>query len=75
MLLVRSAEPRGAKFCDGCGTSLIESVQPATSTSTLAVRLRTAIATPDELEGERKNVTALFAGIKGSLELMEDLHP
>jgi class 3 adenylate cyclase len=26
-------------------------------------------------EGERKTVTALFADIKGSMELMEDLDP
>ena len=29
----------------------------------------------DELDGERKTVTALFADIKGSTELMEDLDP
>ena len=28
-----------------------------------------------EIEGERKTVTALFADIKGSTELMEDLDP
>jgi class 3 adenylate cyclase len=27
------------------------------------------------LEGERKTVTALFADIKGSMELIEDLDP
>jgi class 3 adenylate cyclase len=27
------------------------------------------------MEGERKTVTALFADIKGSMELMEDLDP
>ena len=30
---------------------------------------------PENLEGERKTVTALFADIKGSTELMEDLDP
>jgi class 3 adenylate cyclase len=30
---------------------------------------------PENLEGERKTVTALFADIKGSMELMEDLDP
>jgi len=30
---------------------------------------------PESLEGERKTVTALFADIKGSTELMEDLDP
>jgi class 3 adenylate cyclase len=32
-------------------------------------------AAPEALEGERKTVTALFADIKGSTELMEDLDP
>jgi predicted ATPase/class 3 adenylate cyclase len=31
--------------------------------------------TPESLEGERKTVTALFADIKGSTELMADLDP
>jgi class 3 adenylate cyclase/tetratricopeptide (TPR) repeat protein len=39
------------------------------------VRPRTDIAAPDELEGERKTVTALFADITGSTELMRDLDP
>jgi hypothetical protein len=30
---------------------------------------------PETLEGERKTVTALFADIKGSMELIEDLDP
>src|SRR5205085_948268 len=30
---------------------------------------------PEKLEGERKTVTALFADIKGSTELMQDLDP
>jgi class 3 adenylate cyclase len=30
---------------------------------------------PDATDGERKTVTALFADIKGSMELMEDLDP
>jgi class 3 adenylate cyclase len=32
-------------------------------------------ATSEAIEGERKTVTALFADIKGSTELMEDLDP
>jgi class 3 adenylate cyclase len=65
----------GAKFCDGCGASLIGSAPPAASTSTVGVRFRTDVAAPDELDGERKTVTVLFADIKGSMELMEDLDP
>ncbi len=30
---------------------------------------------PQAIQGERKTVTALFADIKGSIELMEDLDP
>jgi len=64
----------GARFCDGCGASLIGSAPLAASTSDVGVRLRTDIAA-EELDGERKTVTALFADIKGSMELMEDLDP
>jgi class 3 adenylate cyclase len=38
--------------------------------------IRVADASADQnLDGERKTVTALFADIKGSMELMEDLDP
>ena len=30
---------------------------------------------PENIDGERKTVTALFADIKGSMDLMEDLDP
>ena len=32
-------------------------------------------SSPEALEGERKTVTVLFADIKGSMELIEDLDP
>jgi class 3 adenylate cyclase len=32
-------------------------------------------SSPEALDGERKTVTALFADIKGSTELMRDLDP
>src|SRR6202023_3048830 len=35
----------------------------------------TGTVEPENLEGERKTVTALFADIKGATELMEDLDP
>jgi len=35
----------------------------------------TEAAVPENLEGERKTVTALFADIKGSTELQQDLDP
>ena len=67
-----------ARFCDSCGTTLVESrAQPATGKSRGAdgVRVSPESATPERLEGERKTVTAMFADIKGSMELMEDLDP
>src|SRR6516162_4988211 len=64
-----------AKFCDGCGAPLIGVKPPAASTNASGARLKTDIAAADELDGERKTVTALFADIKGSTELMADLDP
>jgi len=70
----------GARFCKKCGTAIGAAVlgQPA---ATLAKKsndspIRVAeTAASESLEGERKTVTALFADIKGSTELMEDLDP
>jgi class 3 adenylate cyclase/tetratricopeptide (TPR) repeat protein len=63
-----------AKFCDGCGAPLNASA-PAIAPKTAAVAFSAATATPDVIDGERKTVTALFADIKGSTELMADLDP
>src|SRR5215468_4560920 len=61
-----------AKFCDSCGAVL--GAAPTKTSDEL--RVRVADASADETtEGERKTVTALFADIKGSMELMEDLDP
>jgi class 3 adenylate cyclase/tetratricopeptide (TPR) repeat protein len=64
-----------AKFCDSCGTALGASAAAAAKKSDLP-QIRMADASASEtLEGERKTVTALFADIKGSMDLMEDLDP
>jgi class 3 adenylate cyclase len=65
-----------AKFCADCATPLIAAapkskVQPESTPS--SVLPEEAVA--DEADGERKTVTALFADIKGSMELIEDLDP
>jgi class 3 adenylate cyclase len=39
------------------------------------IRVKDDNSAPRETEGERKTVTALFADIKGSMDLMEDLDP
>src|SRR5216683_3382080 len=70
------------KFCGECGVTLADKVQ-AVSASAPATKLTVpeihvtpgqpdASAVPD---GERKTVTAVFADIKGSMELMEELDP
>lgn len=80
--------PPNAKFCTQCGTRLGSAAHPeqdrpaAPAAVDSAVRAhpvltaRPAAASVEELpDGERKTVTALFADIKGSMDLIEDLDP
>jgi class 3 adenylate cyclase/tetratricopeptide (TPR) repeat protein len=67
------------KFCGGCGRSLTaapgtaEFSSPQTYTPKhLAEKILTSKAA---LEGERKQVTVLFADLKGSMELLADRDP
>src|SRR3989454_187864 len=69
------------KFCGGCGRSLAAAPTPAESRFTsphvytpkhLAEKILTSKAA---LEGERKQVTVLFADLKGSMELLADRDP
>jgi len=71
-----------SSFCEDCGTALAgNAASAATSssqTASTAPQIRIRPEQPDALtalESERKTVTALFADIKGSMELMEDLDP
>ena len=71
--------PPGFDFCGQCATALHGAAGPtkgdaAASNPWAAVRF-VADEAPPTLEGERKTITALFADIKGSTELMEDLDP
>ena len=65
-----------ARFCDSCGAALTASA-PVKFLERNDFSSRTPHGTPplDSLDGERKTVTALFADIKGSTELMADLDP
>src|SRR5437870_188213 len=75
--------PPHAKFCAQCATHLSDRASPASSSGlsvppqqSVEVYVATTEGKSDRpLEGERKTVTALFADIKGSMELMEDLDP
>ncbi|MFQ5513609.1 MAG: AAA family ATPase [Myxococcota bacterium] len=66
--------PTSARFCHGCGRPTADSERrPADYTPKyLAARILTQ---KSAIEGERKRVTVLFADIKGSQELAEDVDP
>jgi len=72
-----TANETGDDFCGECGTSLaLSSAARAEQTKAVDPAIKIAPeAPPESLDGERKMVTALFADIKGSMELMEDLDP
>ena len=68
-------------FCEDCGTVLAVSAEPAATSSPQSsstapeIRVRPEQLDSSTIDGERKTVTALFADIKGSTELMRDLDP
>src|SRR5882724_5848273 len=66
----------GERFCGGCGAALTIGGRTTTPspahTPLLAEKIRQAKPT---VEGERKQVTVLFADVKGSMELAEQLDP
>jgi class 3 adenylate cyclase/tetratricopeptide (TPR) repeat protein len=67
-----------SKFCEDCGAALTPSGTRAGNASQQQSEVHFAAGAGDSagaLDGERKTVTALFADIKGSMELMEDLDP
>jgi class 3 adenylate cyclase len=66
-----------AKFCAECAEALTSDVSKSTARtpSTSPVRVASEQTDSDVVEGERKTVTALFADIKGSTELAQDLDP
>ena len=74
----------GAKFCKKCGQRLDQvgaaalktEPKPAASDVRIPEHLAEKIlASRDFMEGERKQVTVLFADIKGSTSLIEKLDP
>src|SRR5215471_18168872 len=65
----------GERFCGECGAGL-ETPGAAAEKKSVEPQIRVSDASaPENLEGERKTVTVLFADIKGSMDLMEDLDP
>ena len=72
--------PAGSGFCNRCGAPVTSDLGRETGVATpaaytpkhLAERILTSRAA---LEGERKQVTVLFADLKGSMELLADRDP
>lgn len=60
-----AAVPSGARFCPQCGRAVVIARPREPADALLAAAL----------EGERKQVTVLFADLKGSLELLADRDP
>src|SRR5262249_46962749 len=72
--------PESKKFCGDCGAPLAAEDCAAPLPERPKAGAARVLSMADEAmanvpEGERKTVTALFADIKGSMELMEDLDP
>jgi class 3 adenylate cyclase len=71
----KTALSPGARFCKKCVTAIAATGATSAKKSNDAP-IRVAEISPSEnLDGERKSVTALFADIKGSMELIQDLDP
>ena len=72
--------PAGSKFCNKCGTAVgsppVDQPRFASPESYTPKHLAEKILTSKAaLEGERKQVTVLFADLKGSMELLADRDP
>src|SRR5881397_1745707 len=68
----------GKRFCASCGTAVTPppAVHPQSPRSYTPKHLAEKILTSKAaLEGERKQVTVLFADLKGSMELLADRDP
>ena len=76
----KAENPPTSDFCGKCGARLTNGAGAAAATSSPQtspsnVRVASETSFSEALDGERKMVTALFADIKGSTELMRDLDP
>jgi class 3 adenylate cyclase/tetratricopeptide (TPR) repeat protein len=72
----RAELPGSAKFCLECGEPVAQQIQTRSPESYTPKHLAEKILTSKAaLEGERKQVTVLFADLKGSMELLAERDP
>src|SRR3954465_15862588 len=76
----REAATPGKKFCASCGGSLsaapaVPHPAPSPQDYTPQHLAERIISSRGALEGERKQVTVLFADLRGSMELLADRDP
>ena len=69
----RTANPKGRKFCDACGQPLAEPPAPDLRSYTPKHLVDKILTSRAALEGERKQVTVLFADVKGSMDVAEQV--
>jgi hypothetical protein len=70
--------PQGFAFCEQCAAPLTAApsmVAPSPQTYTPARFIEKILTSKTAFEGERKQVTVLFADLKGSMELLADRDP
>ena len=65
----------GARFCDACGHPVGGVAAPGRRPAAPAHLAEKILASRGRVEGERKQVTVLFADVKGSMELAERVDP
>jgi class 3 adenylate cyclase len=74
----KTLNPVEANFCRKCGTALRATASAPNFTEAAKpprVEVTLEQVAGERLDGERKTVTALFADIKGSTDMMEGLDP
>jgi uncharacterized membrane protein YvbJ len=70
-----TANPKGRRFCDSCGQPLAALSAPEPRSYTPKHLAEKILTSRSALEGERKQVTVLFANVKGSMNLAEQVDP
>src|SRR5215469_10713447 len=71
----KTAISPGARFCKKCGAAIVASAPASVKKSFDGpTRIGDSIA-PENIDGERNTVTMLIADIKGSMDLIEHVHP